>query len=477
MMNTFLTFSLFLLPIFFLLFRRRRSAKRLPPGSLGIPLVGQSLSLLRAMKANTAESWFEERVKKYGPISKLSLFGKPTVFICGQAANKFIFTNDGGKLSNQQTMSIRRVLGDRNILELSGEDHKRVRNALVSFLKPDCLKMYVTKMEQEVRRHIKMNWEGKQKVTVLPLMKTLSFDMICSLLFGIKHGARRDKLVEYFQQIIEGVWSIPVNLPFTRFNRSLKASAKVQEMLKELLREKRIELLKGAPSHQDLISCLLSICGEDNKELLSDEEIIHNVLLIMVAGHDTSSILITFLVRLLASNPTVYETVLKEQEEIAKGKRLGERLTWEDLVKMKYTWTVAMETLRVTPPVFGGFRKTKQDVEYGGYLIPKDWQIFWVAAMTHMDSSIFQDPTNFDPTRFEDQSSIPPYSFIAFGAGIRKCPGYEFAKFETLVTIHCLVTQFTWELCCKDNRFSRDPMPVPTQGLPIQLTPKRIAVA
>jgi cytochrome P450 family 26 subfamily A len=46
------------------------------------------------MRANTAEKWFQRRVQKYGPISKLSLFGKPTVFIYGQAQNKFVFTGD-----------------------------------------------------------------------------------------------------------------------------------------------------------------------------------------------------------------------------------------------------------------------------------------------------------------------------------------------------------------------------------------------
>jgi cytochrome P450 len=64
-----------------------------------------------------------------------------------------------------------------------------------------------------------------------------------------------------------------------------------------------------------------------------------------------------------------------EQEEIAKSKPSGEFLTWEDLAKMKYTWRVAMETLRMHPPVFGGFRKALKDIEYGGYLIPKGWQV------------------------------------------------------------------------------------------------------
>ncbi|KAK4355257.1 hypothetical protein RND71_024228 [Anisodus tanguticus] len=431
------------------------------------------------MRANTAEKWLEERVQKYGPISKLSLFGKPTVFIYGQAANKFVFTSDGSVLTNQQTQSVKMILGDRCLLELNGEDHKRVRDALVSFLKPDSLKRYVGEMGDEVRIHLETYRKGKQIIKVLPLMKTLTFNIICSLLFGLERGARRDQMVHYFQQMIEGIWSIPINLPFTRFNRSLEASKDAQKMLKQLISEKRHELNNNlASSHQDLITCLLSISGENNQELISENEIIHNVMLIMIAGHDTSSVLITFMVRLLAKNASIYAAVLKdcgntEQEEIAQSKSPGESLTWEDLGNMKYTWRVAMETMRMFPPIFGGFRQTVKDIEYGGYLIPKGWQIFWVTAITHMDSSIFQEPEKFDPDRFETPASLPPYNFVPFGGGARICPGYEFAKIETLVTIHYLVTHFTWKLCCTDDFFSRDPMPAPTQGLPVQIIPRK----
>ncbi|THG03356.1 hypothetical protein TEA_000849 [Camellia sinensis var. sinensis] len=445
-MNPFLTLLLlFLIPIFFLLVKKTRSSQKLPPGSRGLPIIGQSLTLLQVMKANTAKQWLEERVKKYGPISKLSLFGKPTVFISGQAANK------------------------------CGEDHKRVRGALISFLKPESLKQYIGKMDEEVRRHLEMHWQGKQKVTVLPLMKTLTFNIICSLLFGIEKGARREELIKCFQAMIGGMWSIPINLPFTRYNHSLRASSRVQEMLKELVREKRIELQqKGTSSHQDLITCLLNIHGKDNEEALSDDEIVHNVMLVMVAGHDTSSVLITFIVRLLADDPTIHAGVVQEQEDIAKSKSSGELLTLDDLAKMKYTWKVAMETLRMFPPIFGRFRKTLKDVEYGGYLIPQGWQIFWATSMTHMDANIFQEPSKFDPARFENQATLPPYSFVSFGGGLRICPGYKFARIETLVSIHYLVTQFRWKLCYTDNSFSRDPMPIPTQGLPIQIEPKKL---
>ncbi|KAL5978498.1 hypothetical protein ACLOJK_029615 [Asimina triloba] len=129
--------------------------------------------------------------------------------------------------------------------------------------------------------------------------------------------------------------------------------------------------------------------------------------------------------------------------------------------------------LRTIPPVFGAFRRVLKDIEYGGYLIPKGWQIFWSMMSTHMDEHIFPEPSKFDPARFDTQaaSPVPPYCFVAFGGGARICPGFEFARLETLVAIHHLVTHFKWKLISKDDSFSRDPMPVPTRGLPIQLHP------
>ncbi|XVF34024.1 hypothetical protein REPUB_Repub18cG0021400 [Reevesia pubescens] len=150
-------------------------------------------------------------------------------------------------------MSITSILGDRCILELIDEDHKRVRNALVSFLKPESLKEYVGKMDEEVRKHLEMHWHGKQQVT-----------------------------------------------------------------------------------------------NEKNEEVIYEKEIIHNVMLIMVVGHDTSYILLTFLVRFLANNLASYASIFQEQEEIAKSKPNGELLRWENLAKMKYTWKVAMETLSIS---------------------------------------------------------------------------------------------------------------------------------
>nr|UHB15525.1 cytochrome P450 [Paris polyphylla] len=321
----------------------------------------------------------------------------------------------------------------------------------------------------EVRHHLNMNWIGRQTVTVLPLMKRLTFDIISSLIFGLEKGPIRERLGSHFQEMIEGMWAVPVNLPLTRFNKSLKASRKAREVIVEIIDQKKAALKNGScGQYDDLITYLLSL-SVDKETTMTEEEIIDNAVLVMVAGHDTSSILMTFMVRRLAKDHATLAAVVHEQEEISRAKAPEEPLMWDDLTKMKYTWRVAMETLRMIPPVFGSFRRALKDLEFGGYFIPKGWQVFWASSITQMDANLFHDPQVFEPMRFESQSSVPPYCFVAFGGGPRICPGNDFARIEVLVTMHHLVTQFRWKLCCKDDGFCRDPLPSPSQGLPIQL--------
>lgn len=150
------------------------------------------------------------------------------------------------------------------------------------------------------------------KTQVMPSMKTLTFNIMSSLLFGIEQGASRDALIELIQQISNGSVSLPINIPFTRFHRGLRARAKFRTMIMDLIKQRRASL-KNEPAlpQQDLITCLLNIQNNDNSIILSDEEIVNNVIVLMIAGHDTSSILITFLIRLLATDPTVYATISK----------------------------------------------------------------------------------------------------------------------------------------------------------------------
>ncbi|XP_071698899.1 cytochrome P450 716B2-like [Rutidosis leptorrhynchoides] len=461
--------------IYFVGRSNKRYSGRLPPGSLGLPLIGQSFEVLKALKADKVDEWFKVRIAKHGPIWKTNLFGYPTVVLHGTAANKFVYTYDGSIMTSKQPPSVSRIWGANNIVELTGNDHKRVRAAMVSFLKIEVLKQYVAEVDQEIQIHLQTHWNGHNEVQVQPLMKTLTFDVICSLLFGIERGARRWQMVPLFQDMMESILAIPLNLPFTQFNRGLKARKNLVKLLQHLLSEKRVTLKEQKQqddSQKDLIISFLNFGNDGISAKMTDEEIIDNIILVMAAGYDTTSVLLTILVQLLANDKSIYSNIVQEQEEIARSKGLGEGLTWEDLNKMKYTWRVASETLGMYPPLNLTFRRAAKDIEYGGYIIPKGWQVMFSASMTHMDDSIFHNPTVFDPARFNNEAPTPPpFGLVAFGAGPRMCPGMELAKMETLVMIHRLVTTFKWELVKKDEFFERIPLPEFEQGLLARIRP------
>ncbi|XP_051179575.1 cytochrome P450 716A1 isoform X2 [Lolium perenne] len=408
--------------ILLLLYRRNRyySAYNLPPGSLGVPIIGRTFSLLRAFRSNTDDQWFRDRIKKYGPVSIMSLLGSPTVLLAGPAANRFIFSNDGLILT--QTTALRTLVG-RSVLTLTGDELKQVRGALQGYLRPDMVRRYVRKMDDEVRRHIELYWVGRDSITVLPTVRRLTLGIICSIVLGEEAAPVKEGLCTDFVTLGKSILSFPVKIPLTRFS-------------------------KGVHS-------------------LTLEDIVDNAMGLIVGAHETSSVLITFMIRYLANETEILDKVTKEQDEIAINKKLGDALTWDDVAKMKYTWKVAMETLRTVPPVFGSFRTTTKDIEYQGYHIPKGWKVFAAQSVTHMDSHFFHEPSKFDPSRFE--KLIPPYCYMPFGGGSRMCPGNEFARVETMVAMHYLVRQFRWKMTCEQETYMRDPKPTPDLGLPVKL--------
>ncbi|XP_011048028.1 PREDICTED: taxoid 7-beta-hydroxylase-like [Populus euphratica] len=107
----------------------------------------------------------------------MNFFGTPTMFLHGLAANKFIYTCDGNTLVNQHPLS------------------------------PELLKQYAGKIDEEVRKHFEMHWHGKQKISAMLLMKTLTFNILSSLIIGIEQVEKRDVHIELFQQLLKGVLS------------------------------------------------------------------------------------------------------------------------------------------------------------------------------------------------------------------------------------------------------------------------------
>ncbi|TVU09177.1 hypothetical protein EJB05_42623, partial [Eragrostis curvula] len=441
----------------------------LPPGSFGLPVVGQTLSYLRALGANTGEDWVRRWVAAYGPVSRLSIYGCPTAILAGASGNKFIFASEAVATANPASLS--RMIGRRTIRDVTGDEHRRVRALMTPFLRPDACRRYVASMDGEVRRHLDAEWRGgRAAVALMPSMKDLTFDVMCTVLFGLRRGGDdgvRRALKAEFLQLVRGISVVPLNLPFTTFSKCLAASRRGRRVVAGVIQERRARLERGQSSPADDVVTHMVAEG------LPDEEIIDNIMFLLIASHDSTAASLTFLIRHLDANRDAYDKVVQEQEEIARCKASDEALSWEDLRKMRYTWAAALENMRLVPPVFAILRKTTNDVEFGGYRIPKGWQLIQPITMTHWDPAIFPEPEKFDPARFEDSSVIPPFCFIPFGGGVRLCPGNEFARVETLVAMHYIVTRYKWKLAAGcDGSYARFPLPYPSQGFLIDIEPK-----
>ncbi|PNT10642.1 hypothetical protein POPTR_012G115000v4 [Populus trichocarpa] len=450
--------------------------KKLPPGKLGLPFIGESISFFRAHKHNNIGKWIEERTIKYGPVFKTSLMGENVVVMTGEASHRFIFSGRDNGIAAKLATSALAILGKNNIFDLYGSPHKLVRSAIMSFLNSECIQRYVSKMDSLVKEQVLQELNDKETVQVVLLMKKISFIATASLLFGLPEAKERDGLFKDFTIAVKGMWSIPLNLPGSTFRKAVQARGRIFKLFTNLIAERKRGLEDGSMgSHDDVILCLLSLRDENGKTL-PDEEIINNLIALMMASHDTTSVLLSLIVRELAKNASVYDKVLEEQNEIAKVRSIASdgQLGWREIQKMRYTWNVAQELMRLTPPIIGNFRHAWRDTTFNGYDIPKGWQVFWLATSTHLDNKVFEDPVKFNPSRFDtnSKSSVPPYTYIPFGAGPRVCPGAEFARTEVLLIIHHLITNYKWTAMVEDEIVVRDPMPFPNKGLPVKIYPK-----
>uniref|UniRef100_A0A453IWM1 Cytochrome P450 n=1 Tax=Aegilops tauschii subsp. strangulata TaxID=200361 RepID=A0A453IWM1_AEGTS len=207
-------------------------------------------------------------------------------------------------------------------------------------------------------------------------VRRLSLAIICSVVLGQESATIKKGLCTDFVTLGKAILSFPVNIPFTRFNKGMAASAKIRKAITNIAHKREESLLQeaNATSDNDFISYML-ILRSQGAHSLTLEDIVDNAMGLIVGAHETTSALITFMIRYLSSEPDILDKVTREQDEIAQNKNPEDALTWDHVAKMKYMWKVAMETLRTIPPVFGSFRTTTKDIEYQGYHIPKGWKV------------------------------------------------------------------------------------------------------
>lgn len=146
---------------------------------------------------------------------------------------------------------------------------------------------------------------------MFPTIKLYTFEVACRVFMSLEDEEQIGKLAALFNVFLKGIISIPINLPGTRFYRAKRATCAIKNELHKLVRERRDGLeQKTALPCQDLLSHLL-VTPDENGKFMDESVIVNNILMLLFAGHDTSSVAITMLLKSLAERPDVYEKVLR----------------------------------------------------------------------------------------------------------------------------------------------------------------------
>ncbi|KAK3429880.1 hypothetical protein EUGRSUZ_E01368, partial [Eucalyptus grandis] len=441
----------------------------------GWPVVGETLEYMAAGRGGCPERFMNDRATRYSSdVFRTNLYGEDMAVFCGASGNKFLFSGD-------------------NKYKL---DRKKKRSFLLEFLKPEALQHYIPVMETVTRDHLAMDWSPHKKVQVFPLSKSYTFALACRLFMNIRDPEIVSKFANSFARVAPGFVALPINIPGTPFNRAMEAGKVMRQELLNIIRRRKMEIAEGKDANAtDLLSRLL-LEGDDDGSVFYEMDVANKIMGLLIASHDTTSTSITAVVNYLARGfikvmnfefdfantpglpvKSVYSqqyTCLMsiEQMEIAKSKGPDEFLNWEDVQKMKYSWNVACESIRLLPPAQGAYREAMTNFTFAGYTIPKGWKTFWTVHSTHKNPKYFPDPEKFDPSRFEGNGPAP-FTFVPFGGGPRMCPGKEYARLEILIFMHNLVNKFKLEKVILDEKFIYNPSPVPVEGLRIRLLPHK----
>jgi cytochrome P450 len=348
----------------------------------------------------------------------------------------------------------RRILGKflgNGLLMSDGDFHKRQRRLAQPAFHHKRIQSYAEVMV-EYTEDMLADWQSGEIRQIDDDMMRLTMFIVSKTLFdadvseaaesagGAIHTLQNVSNADYRRAFLIPDW-IP-----TRNNRQRQqAIADLNMIIEQIIAERRgTDEDKG-----DLLSMLMLAQDEDGSQM-TDQQLRDEVVTLFAAGHETTSNVMTWLWYLLSQHPEVETKLYEELDQVLAGRAP----TLADLQSLPYALMVIKETMRLYPPawILNG-RTAVEDIEIGGYLIPKGSRVFISPYAMHRLPQYFPDPEQFDPERWlpEREAALPKYAYIPFGGGPRVCIGNSFALMEAHLLLATIAQQYRLSLAPGQN--------------------------
>ena len=332
---------------------------------------------------------------------------------------------------------VRRLLG-ANLFDLDHKEWLPRRRTL----QPVFTKQHVQEFGghlAEAAQAICGSWADGSQIDLDTQCRLLTLRALGRSVFGLDLDQRADSIAEPLRVALSYVADramrpvrAPRWLPTPARRRARAASSTLHELARDILQECRTDPHREAP----LVRALMNAVDPATGLGLTDEEICDELIVFMLAGHDTTATTLTYALWQLGRHRHLQDRLRAEVAALGHGDP-----TPDDMGQLGYTIRVLHEALRLCPPGAAMSRTAMRDIEVDGYRIPAGTVLGYGVWAVQRDPSLWQDPLVFDPERFTPARAKERdrWQYVPFGAGPRSCIGDHFAMLEATLALATII--------------------------------------
>ena len=409
--------------------------------------------------------------EKVGAIFQINLPGfHPAVFV-GPEANRTLLVTERDPLSwRNETDPVVQLLR-RGVLVVDGAEHDKYRG----IMDPPLQRRHVLPHIPEFWRYtdqVTASWQGGDVRDMLVEMRKLALLILLGTTFKVDMTPDLDRMWQPILDLIEyispGLWIVWPGAPTKAKHK--RAAQTMDDFLYGIIRQRRAALAASgvAPEADDLLGQLIAAPA------MTDDLIRDQLLTMLIAGHDTSTALLSWVLYLAGVHPAAMQAIEAEVDAVIGAG--DEPPTVDQVNRLDYLDQVIKETLRLYPPIHVGNRRMTQDQGLCGYQVRAGTRVMVSFYLSHRDPAHWRDPDAFCPARFERgaEEKVPPLTYVPFGGGPRNCIGAAFAQVEARVVLARLFQRFRFELLnAGDIHVHMGATLEPRPGVKMRITPRR----
>jgi cytochrome P450 len=273
-------------------------------------------------------------------------------------------------------------------------------------------------------------------------MMQLTMRIVAKVLFSVEVSEDAKKVATALNLLMRHTTGLRMimppllrHVPLPALVRVKRAVRELDEIVNRIIRER----LASGEDAGDLLSMLMASRDEDGSAM-TDRQLRDEIMTFLLAGHETTAVSLSWTWYLLSQHPEVGDKLRQELGEVLGGRTPQ----LEDLARLPYTDKVVKESMRLYPPAWSLARSTANEIEIGGYRLPKGSNVVMSPWIMQRDPRFFDHPEQFDPDRWTAQTAqqLPRFAYFPFGGGPRLCIGASFAVMEANLLLATIAQRF-----------------------------------